>query len=182
MELRLQERDSLALTGTNGSGKSTLMRIIAGQMSASEGKCYYIQNEKKIPYEQMYRHISWTGPQIMIYPDFNLSEHINLHFQFKKCLLPNPSEIISLLNLEEHADKKLRFYSSGMLQRVKLGLALFSHSDILLLDEPTSNMDEKNAIFMLSLIEEYRQNRILIIASNLEREIKGMKILNLSGQ
>lgn len=128
----------------------------------------------------MYQHISWTGPQITIYPDFTLQEHIHLHFKFKKTLLQNASEMIPLLNLEEHSEKKLRFYSSGMLQRVKLGLALFSHSEILMLDEPTSNMDEKNAAFVLKLIEEYRQNRILILASNLEREYKGMNILNLS--
>lgn len=180
LDLALAEGENLALIGTNGSGKSTLMRMIAGQLSASEGKCQYLLDEKKVPYEEMYRYISWTGPQVQLYPDFTLEEHIFLHFQFKKCLLPNPKDIISLLKLEDHAEKKLRLYSSGMFQRVKLGLALFSDSKLLLLDEPTANMDEANADYALQLIHQYKGSRILILASNLEREYKGMRILEIA--
>ncbi len=180
LTLTLNQGESLALTGTNGSGKSTLMRIIAGQMNASEGKCFFEKNGKKTGYESMYNHISWTGPQITLYSDFSLEEHLALHFRFKKPLIASTDEMITLLNLEDHKDKKLRLYSSGMLQRVKFGMSLFSKSDILLLDEPTSNMDTENATKMLHLLDQYQGERILILASNLEREYSNMKILNLS--
>lgn len=155
------------------------MRILAGQMLASEGKCHYYLDEKKIPHAQMYKHLSWTGPQLQLYPDLSLREHLALHFRAKSCLLGNTNEVIALLKLGADADKALRFYSSGMYQRVKLGLALFSQSDLLLLDEPTANMDEQNAAYALDLIREYKGKRIFILASNLEREYGQMPQLRL---
>ena len=167
--------DSAALIGTNGCGKSTLLRVIAGQLAATEGRVHYTHQEKKIAVEQIYQHLSWSSPAMSLYSDLTLEEHLKLHFQFKKCILADKAEIMAILRLENEADKKLRFYSSGMLQRVKVGLALFSESKMLLLDEPTSNMDEDNALYMMQLIHQYQENRVLIIASNLEREYHSLK-------
>ena len=167
--------DSAALIGTNGCGKSTLLRVIAGQLAATEGRVHYTHNEKKISVEQIYQHLSWSSPAMSLYVDLTLEEHLNLHFQFKKCILEDKQKIVEILRLENEVDKKLRFYSSGMLQRVKVGLALFSESKMLLLDEPTSNMDEDNALYMMQLIHQYQNNRVLIIASNLEREYASLK-------
>lgn len=179
LETKLHAGESLALIGANGSGKSTLMRILAGQMLASEGKCHYYMDDKKIPHAQMYQHVSWTGPQLQLYPDLSLWEHLALHFRARRCLLGSLNEVIEVLKLSADADKALRFYSSGMYQRVKLGLALFSQSDLLLLDEPTANMDEQNAAYALDLIREFRGNRVFVLASNLEREYGQMPQLRL---
>lgn len=160
----------LALIGPNGSGKSTLMRILAGQMAPTEGKVRYKLDNQIIPTSEWYQYLSWSGPYIDLYPELTLREHLALHFRFKKCLLPDQQAIISHLKLEAHADKPLRVYSSGMLQRVKVGTALFSDSAVLLLDEPTSNMDEANASYMLELISQHLGDRIWILASNLARE------------
>ncbi|MEZ4825731.1 MAG: ATP-binding cassette domain-containing protein [Bacteroidia bacterium] len=170
----------LALVGRNGSGKSTLLRIIAGQLTPSAGKIVWTEGEFRIPAEQYYRHLSWAGPFTDLYPDLTLKEHIRLHFQFKACILPEPEELISLLKLEDHQDKMLRYYSSGMLQRVKVGLALFSRSNLLILDEPTSNMDSANAEWMLGLINTHLNNRFYLLASNMEREYQNIpRILQL---
>ncbi|TAE46769.1 MAG: ATP-binding cassette domain-containing protein [Bacteroidetes bacterium] len=160
----------IGLTGSNGSGKSTLIRIIAGQLSPSQGKVLYHSGDKKIAVSELYPWLSWSGPQVEIYPDLTLREHLRLHFRFKSCLLSDPEEIIPLLGLQAHADKKLRYYSSGMQQRVRTSLALFSESGLLLLDEPTSNMDTHNAARMIELIHAYTGKRLLLLASNLERE------------
>ncbi|MEM6262610.1 MAG: ATP-binding cassette domain-containing protein, partial [Bacteroidota bacterium] len=133
------------------------------------------QGDKSLPMERVYRHISWSGPYLQPYQDFTLDEHLKLHFRFRKCLVDDPSELINILELEPHRDKKLRFYSSGMLQRVKVGTALFTSSDVLLLDEPTSNMDPGNASRMLNLIEQYRENRCYVLASNMPREYEGFE-------
>ncbi|MEM7655055.1 MAG: ATP-binding cassette domain-containing protein [Bacteroidota bacterium] len=168
------EAHRLALIGKNGSGKSTLMRILAGQMSPSEGKLAYLLNGTSLPANQWYQLISWSGPQIDLYPDLTLSEHIRLHFRFRDCLLPASQELIELLRLRPHANKSLRYYSSGMLQRVQVGLALFTQSHVLMLDEPTSHMDEENARLMLELVETYLGDRLFILASNLEREYQSI--------
>ena len=162
--------ERMALVGTNGSGKSTLLRIVAGQLAPTIGGMTYSAAGNNIPSDRFYRHLSWTGPQVEPYTELTLREHIDLHFRFKQCLLPQPESLIQILNLSAHADKPLQVYSSGMLQRMKVGLALFTASDVLLLDEPTSNMDEENAAFMLDLIAQHIGQRVYVLATNLRRE------------
>ncbi len=177
----LKAGERLALVGSNGSGKSTLLRIIAGQMNPSEGRVIYQLNGKKLNAEHFFQHLSWSGPYIELYQDLTFAEHLRLHFRFKKCLFDQAEEIIDLLHLRPHKDKKLRFYSSGMQQRAKVGLALFTQSRLLLLDEPTSNMDSENASRMLELIETHLGDRILVLASNMEREFHTFeKVLRLN--
>ncbi|MEO0473958.1 MAG: ATP-binding cassette domain-containing protein [Bacteroidota bacterium] len=160
----------LALVGTNGSGKSTLLRIIAGQLAPTEGNVQVFRGSQRIPLDQLYRSISWAAPYIDAYEDLNLEELFSLYFQLKTCLLPSQEAVIRTLNLWEDRTKPLKFYSSGMLQRAKVGMALFTKSDVLLLDEPTANMDDANANRMLGLIDEYAAGRMLVLASNMTRE------------
>ncbi|MCB0835996.1 MAG: ATP-binding cassette domain-containing protein [Bacteroidetes bacterium] len=167
-----QSSPRLALVGKNGSGKSTLLRIIAGQLSPSSGKISGLRGKQKVSVDHFYRYISWAGPFTTLYPDLTISEQVNLHFQFKSCLIDKPAQLIDILDLTSHQDKKLRFYSSGMLQRAKVGLALFTQSDVLLLDEPTSNMDPENAEKILGLIENHLGDRTYVLASNMEREFQ----------
>jgi ABC-type multidrug transport system ATPase subunit len=171
LDVKLQSGDRLALTGPNGSGKSTLLKVIAGQTEATEGRVI-MEAEAGNPVnpESYYRYLSWSGPYIDLFDDLSLSEHISLHFRFRECLLKDPFEMVQILDLEAHQSKPLRYYSSGMLQRVKVGLALFTRSKLLLLDEPTSNMDGENAARMLDLIHRHSADRIFILASNMERE------------
>lgn len=163
----------IALTGGNGSGKSTLMRIIAGQLSPTEGRAVLSFHGKRIAAEDWYRHLSWSGPYTSLYTDLSLREHIQLHFRFRDCIFPNPMELCDWLQLGPHADKKLRYYSSGMLQRVKTGLAIATRADLLLLDEPTSNMDERYADLVLEGMNRFSQDRLVVLASNLPREYHG---------
>ncbi|WNJ18839.1 ATP-binding cassette domain-containing protein [Pontibacter sp. G13] len=165
-----QDNRRLALVGHNGSGKSTLIRIIAGQMAPSEGKVSYSKAGAPLSLQQAYQYISWSGPYIDLYEDLTFPEMLELHFTFKECLLDAPQDAIELLQLGTHSHKPLKFYSSGMMQRAKVGLALFSKSEVLILDEPTSNMDAGNASRMLQLVEDYLGDRIFVLASNLERE------------
>ncbi|RMG27996.1 MAG: ATP-binding cassette domain-containing protein [Bacteroidetes bacterium] len=162
----------LAITGSNGSGKSTLLRILGGQLNPTEGQLAFFKGAERLSVLRLYPHLSWSAPFVELYQDLSLEEHIRLHFRFKTCLLPRPEDLIDQLRLRGHEHKKLRYYSSGMRQRAQVGLALFTRSDMLLLDEPTSNMDSHNARLMLELIHTYSQNRILIMASNMEREFE----------
>lgn len=170
LNLSFKDKKRLALIGTNGSGKSTLLRILAAQTTPSTGKVRYKIDDQVIPLSEAYEHISWMGPYLEVFPELTLEELFNLHFRFKSPLLSQTEEIMESLNLFGEKDKMLRYYSSGMLQRAKVGLALFSQSKVLLLDEPTSNMDKKNAELILGLIDKYLGDRIFILASNMERE------------
>ena len=156
------------------------MRIIAGQLNPSKGKVYFTVAGKKLSPDAIYRHLSWSGPYVDLYHDLTITEHLKLHFQFRTCLLADPLELLEVLDLKAHRDKKLRFFSSGMLQRAKVGVALFTQGDLLLLDEPTSNMDTDNAQRILSLIDQHLGGRTYILASNMKREFEDMDhVLNL---
>lgn len=76
------------------------------------------------------------------------------------------TDMLYKIGLENAAHKQIRFFSSGMKQRIKLAQAFFSETEILLLDEPCSNLDETGIQLYLQLLETYTQNRITIICSN----------------
>jgi ABC-type multidrug transport system ATPase subunit len=165
LDFRIQSGEKILLTGPNGSGKSTLMRILAGQMAPTAGSLVLNAGGKAIDPEVWYRHLAWAGPYHELYGELTLREAIHMHFQFRQPLLP-VQEIPAALRLEAHTDKLLRHFSSGMLHRVKVGLAILSHSELLLLDEATTNMDEDNSKYILDLTLQHLGQRALIYASN----------------
>jgi ATPase subunit of ABC transporter with duplicated ATPase domains len=80
------------------------------------------------------------------------------------------TELLEILGLEKHKSKAISQFSSGMKQRVKLALAIFSEVPLLLLDEPSTNLDSQGLSWYLKLIQQYASNRILVICSNDPRE------------
>ena len=99
--------------------------------------------------------------------ELTLEEIWKFHFKFKKGpLVNNTDEVIQTLGLEKGRGKVIKNYSSGMKQRLKLGLAFFSDTHLLLLDEPTSNLDESGIQMYLKLIEDWKSNRTILIGSN----------------
>lgn len=161
-----------AVLGPNGSGKSTLLKVLSGSLTASDGKIEYKQESKQIEVDQIYANISIAAPYVELIEEFTLRELLDFHFKFKTPLLGyNTESIITLLQMEKSANKEVRHFSSGMKQRVKLALACCSQSDILLLDEPMSNMDSEGEEWYLQLIvQTVPTSRLLIIGSNQEKE------------
>lgn len=167
---------SYAILGANGSGKSTLLQLIAGSLSPSTGKVSCYLNSEILDNEDLFRHISLAAPYLELIEEFTLEESIHFHFQFKN-YLPNldARAIIELLDLKKSAHKTLKYFSSGMKQRVKLALAFCSDTPLLLLDEPTSNLDQQGVNWYLSLIEQFTNNRLTMICSNQEQEYQFCK-------
>lgn len=171
VSLQFQKGKSYALLGANGSGKSTLLRIIAGIQSPNAGTLNYNFNQKDIEIEKVFKQISYCAPGMDIIDEMTLVEFLNFHFSFKQ-LLPktNIALILELLEMKSLQDKFIHEFSSGMTQRVKLAQAFFADTPILLLDEPCSNLDTQGVDLYKSWIKAYSKNRIVIIASNDERE------------
>lgn len=165
-DLEFVSGTAYAVTGHNGSGKSTLLQSIGGMLQLSEGKISYMA-ETTITPEEAYLHTSFCAPYLDVIEEMTLLEFLRFHKQFKPLLKgTTEKEIVALLGLEAAAHKQVRYYSSGMKQRVKLGQAIFSDTAIVLLDEPCSNLDEKGIELYHSLIATYCTNRIVIICSN----------------
>ncbi|HXH19199.1 MAG TPA: ATP-binding cassette domain-containing protein [Chitinophagales bacterium] len=171
---------SYALLGPNGSGKSTLLQLLACHLSPTEGTVTYATGRQPLDADDVFRHISLCAPYMQLIEELTLDEQVAFHFNFKKPLNGiSPDALIELLGLTEHADKQLRYFSSGMKQRVKFCLALMTDVPVLLLDEPATNLDENGVNWYKMLLSEYRKERLLIIASNRaeEHEMCGEKIL-----
>lgn len=160
-----------ALLGANGSGKSTLLRIIAGMQSASSGKLTYNIGNTYIPTQKAFEHLAFSAPGMELPEELTLTEFMDFHFTFKKPLNGlSAKAIIELTGLTKAANKSLGDYSSGMRQRVKLAQAIFSDTPVLLLDEPATNLDEAGLQQYLQWMNTYAADRLVIIASNDERE------------
>ena len=160
--------NSYAILGPNGSGKSTLLQLISGSLTPSEGTLRYIVSEKDADIETAYQYLSIAAPYLELIEEYTLTELIDFHFSFKKQV--SDISIIELLGFERSRNKQLKYFSSGMKQRVKLALTVCSDVPVLILDEPTSNLDKEGIEWYLQLINRFSLNRILLIGSNQEHE------------
>jgi ABC-type multidrug transport system ATPase subunit len=162
---------SYAILGRNGSGKSTLLQIIAGSLSQSEGSIEIIVDGKSLESEELYQSLTIATPYLELIEEFTLSEMIDFHFGFKKYIPGLDKEkLFELLDLKASKNKAIKYFSSGMKQRTKLALAICSDTDMLLLDEPASNLDAQAITWYQDLIKDYTENRIVIVCSNQEHE------------
>ena len=160
-----------AITGPNGSGKSTLLQIIAGSAMYTEGEIAYHHLDKTIEPENIFKKISFAAPYLDLVEEMTLYEFLSFHGKMKNWIdLFDTKKIVFLLDLEKSAHKQLRYFSSGMKQRVKLAQAIFSDVPVVLLDEPTTNLDEEGIQLYKTLIENYCENRLVIISSNDKEE------------
>jgi ABC-2 type transport system ATP-binding protein len=199
LNLDFQINHAYAVTGPNGSGKSTLLQVLSGMMPLSEGKITYsfispdedykyldmaAPYNSAIPPDDIYKYLSIAAPYLELIEEFTLTEQIAFHTKFKK-LKNNISceELIQIMQLDKSKDKEIRFFSSGMKMRLKLGLAFYSDSPILLLDEPTSNLDSKGIEWYQKEIKNNLKDRLVIICSNQKAEYECCeKIIDLGNR
>lgn len=160
-----EEQGNYAILGSNGSGKSTLLQILSGYLSPSRGKVNYLKGNTKVSVDAIYKYISLATPYMELPEEFTLSEVIDFHSKFKEPLL-DAQAFMERIELAQEKNKEIKNFSSGMRQRLKLGLCLLFNSEIILLDEPTTHLDVKAIAWYRALVTEYSQNRCLIISSN----------------
>ena len=169
MNVRFDGNNRYAVLGANGAGKSTLMKILSGHLSPTQGEVAFYNQNKKIAGDSVYKTISYAAPYIDLIEEYSLVELIAFHARFKPFIRNfSAGEIIDILDLGHTADKEIRFFSSGMKQRVRVGLAVLSDTPVLLLDEPTTNLDVKGIDWYKTLLEKYAPpiQRLTIVASN----------------
>lgn len=170
-----EEGKGYAIMGSNGSGKSTLMQVLSSYLSPSTGILSYQEQGKEIPRDSVYQQLSFAAPYIENLEDFTLQEAVDFHWNFKAMHL-SKKELLARLEYPKSAYKKaIKFFSSGMQQRLKLILAICSDTKLLLLDEPTITLDQAAIQWYLQLLQEYayESNRLTIIASNVEEDFIG---------
>lgn len=155
------------IVGPNGSGKSTLLQCISGFLVPSEGALHYKLNGTRVMEENIFRHVSIAAPYLDQEDWLTLREAVTIQSRFKPFRHGRSiPEIIALSGLEKSADKLIKQFSSGMKQRVRLTLAILAESDLLLLDEPLSNLDKEGEKWFGELLSIEGNQRTVIICSN----------------
>lgn len=174
LEFKFNNAGVYGISGPNGSGKSTLVKIIAGIIGPSKGKIIHNLDNKLIAEEQLHNHIGFVSPYLVLYEEFSTYENLNLFAEIRGVKF-DKERIDYLLNkflLFKRKDDLLKTYSSGMKQRVKFIFALMHSPNLLILDEPTSNLDDEGKNSVYELVKEEGQNNIVLIASNEKHDLE----------
>ncbi|NDF98362.1 MAG: ABC transporter ATP-binding protein [Chitinophagia bacterium] len=158
---------SYAIVGPNGSGKSTLLQAISGSLLINEGSIQYQKDGSPIADENVHRDLAYCAPYLELIEEMTATELLRFHQAFKPFLPGIDSEAaLQLAGLAPAANKQIRYYSSGMKQRLKLIQCFLSDTAVLLLDEPCTNLDKEGIALYQSLLQRYTAERVVIISSN----------------
>lgn len=176
----VESGNTLIITGPNGSGKTTLLRILCGFVRPTRGKAVLVRGDRNLARMEIRPFIGLVSPDLVLYDELTAYENLSFFagiagFRFSIGELESRLERVGLA---KRGRDRVSSYSSGMKQRLKYCLALLRNPEILLLDEPTSNLDEKGK----SLVDEIiKSNKgILVIATNEKSELDyGDQIISL---
>ncbi len=173
--------ESYAITGPNGSGKSTILQVISGSMAASEGHINWQLKNENVEVDHLFNHLTISAPYLETIEELTAVEFLNFHNKFKKYIGNIPiNEILQIVGLTKASNKQIRYFSSGMKQRIKLAQAIFSDVSLLLLDEPCTNLDAAGIELYHQLISSYAIGKTVIVSSNDTQEYSFCKsIINV---
>jgi len=153
------------LLGENGAGKSTLLRILAGLLQPSQGKVTVFDNQS--PHAAR-RRIGYMSHAPMLYDELTGQENLAYFrslYPAHACL--TPEDALRQVGLDPKLPRTVGQYSQGMRQRASLARVLLSQPELLLLDEPFSNMDVESVQQMVQLLAQFRAaNRTILITTH----------------
>lgn len=165
--LKLQSNKIYGISGSNGSGKTTLLSLLSGIIIPSKGSVSYYKNGFLVPSHLWFRHISMAAPYADLYDYLSVYETVEFVQKLKGWKINREnSDILEYIKLNHKRNTPTRELSSGMKQRLKLGIALLANTQVVFLDEPLSNLDQENKYWYKNLLMSHCSDRIVVIASN----------------
>ena len=173
VSISLRGGESLAITGRNGSGKSTLVKIICGLLSPTRGSLTYALDGKTIEVDAIKDHIGLVSPYLQMYDEFTGLENLEVLSRIRadrNITGETITEALKNVGLWERRNDFVRTYSSGMKQRLKYAFAVLHRPDVLVLDEPTSNLDADGTAMVERCVKEQSSHGMLIVATNAAEE------------
>jgi heme exporter protein A len=174
LSFQLKTHDALGVAGRNGSGKSTLVKILAGILSPTAGWVELSLGGRSISADRRYESIGFVSPYLQMYDEFTGWENLELIGRIRGTGAPSDviASLLRRVRLFDRKDHLVRTYSSGMKQRLKYAFALLHQPTILILDEPTSNLDAEGIEMVHGIMEESKEQGILIVATNEDRDLE----------
>lgn len=171
LDARFESGNTYAIRGRNGSGKSTLLRLLSAMESPDRGKRSYHYKGEHLDESRVYAHLSFAAPYMNVPGFLTTLELLQFHGKFKEMEF-DPVEILKRIDLESVARKPFAQLSSGQKQKVKLALAIYNNDPLLLLDEPGTNLDNKNYDWFAGSLRSRKQSKLIFIATNEERDLE----------
>jgi len=171
LSFQINKGDKVALNGHNGSGKSTLLQIIAGYVSPSEGSVTWNAASDPINTDDIFKHLVIAAPYLDLIDEFTLEENIDFFIRLKpirKGLSKN--DLIALTGIDKNTTGQFRYFSSGMKQKLRLTLAFTADTDLLLMDEPLSNLDQAGYKWYAEMAEKFSNGRTVLVCSNMVKD------------
>jgi heme exporter protein A len=168
INFRYDESGVFGISGPNGSGKSTLVKIIAGLISPTKGKIIHKNSGGEIIPEKLHNHIGFVSPYLVLYEEFSAWENLEIFSSIRDVSFDKEyaKELLSGFLLYNRRNDLVKTYSSGMKQRMKFIFALIHQPELLIFDEPTSNLDDEGKNSVYKIIKDKSKESIVLIASN----------------
>lgn len=168
-----KSRNIYGISGPNGSGKSTLVKIIADLISPTRGKVEHKFGEKIIEPEDLHNYLGFVSPYLFLYDEFTAEENLNYSANIRgiKFNQDRSDYLLRELKLFDRRNDLVRGYSSGMKQRLKFIFALLHEPQLIILDEPTSNLDNPGKEIVYRIITEESKKNLVVIASNEDSDL-----------
>ncbi|HCD53311.1 MAG TPA: heme ABC exporter ATP-binding protein CcmA [Balneolaceae bacterium] len=164
----------LGIAGYNGSGKSTLLKCLAGLARPSNGTITWKEHDNELQKDEIRPRIGYAAPYINLYAELTALENLEFIADLNtgNTLHPELDELLEFVQMSEFKQQLFKQLSTGQQQRIKLAAALLRNPDILFLDEPGSNLDDKGHELVKSIaFQQKEEDKLVIIASNDPAEI-----------
>ena len=183
VSVTIPDHSVFVVLGHNGSGKTTFLRILCGLIPATAGHVDFIMAGNVLSSTQKRAQIGLVSPDLELYGDLSAVENLEFFCGVRGLpfTLDKAREILALVGLKGRGRDYVGTFSSGMKQRMKYAQALLHDPYILVLDEPTSNLDEAGVALVDTIILRQREKGIVIMATNEPREVSyGDQTLSLA--
>lgn len=174
ISIQLEAGHIYGFIGENGAGKTSLMRILTGLSFPTSGSYTLFGKDTKRQMQDVQRRIGSMIEEPALYPEFSAYRNLDL----QRILLGNPDtsicdEVLTLVDLFDVRDKKVKEFSMGMKQRLGVALALLGKPELLILDEPINGLDPKNISALRTLLKKLHEERgiTMLISSHILSEL-----------
>ena len=171
ININLEKSKVLGVVGNNGSGKTTLLKIVAGIINSDTGEINLNENIK----------LDFLGHESMLYQNFSISENIDFFSNISGFRISSESqnEIEKALGLKNILGKKISELSYGQRKKASMLRSLISDPELLILDEPFSNLDSDSTDSFISILKTLKESGKSIIISSNRKDIVGSVSDNL---
>jgi heme exporter protein A len=172
IDFSLEPGRSIAIVGPNGSGKTTLLTLIMGLSFPTKGRVAFYRNGRKLDFDKYRRNLALVAPYMSLYGSLTAAENLRFLSQVngRPAADSEIEQILQRVGLGGRGRDLVSAYSTGMQQRLKYAAALMREPSVLLVDEPGANLDESGKSMAFDLMESFRENAIVIIATNEKEE------------